>query len=138
MSLAGLVLRLSALAYGGIGVAFLAAPAEMAAAVDVSVGSASADNDVRAVYGGLDFGLAIFCLASASRPDWHRPALWVVTLTLGAMSLARVLSWMLAGFPDPIALALHAAETLGCGLAAFSLTRLPRPSAGMMSSTADS
>ena len=48
---ARLVLGLSALAFAGIGAAFLVVPEAMAARVGVSLAGAAAANDVRAVYG---------------------------------------------------------------------------------------
>jgi hypothetical protein len=124
MNLAAIVLRLSALAYGGIGAAFLVAPAFMASLVGVSLETVTADNDVRAVYGGLGGGLGLFFALGSARPDWHSPALSVLVLTAGAMAAARVLSWLVVGLPAPIGYLLHAAEILGLGAGALALRRL--------------
>jgi hypothetical protein len=128
MTLVQIVLLASAFAYGGIAVTFLADPATMAALVDVSLGGATADNDVRAVYGGTALGLTAFLLASVHRPDWHRPALWMVALTLGSMAAARFLSILLVGPPRPIGFLLHGAELLGFGFAIVALRSLRRKS----------
>ena len=56
----------------GVEWAFLASPASFAALVDISLMSTTADNDFRAVYGGVSLGLALFFLASLSRPAWFR------------------------------------------------------------------
>ena len=124
MSFARVVLLLSVPAYGVPGVAFLLAPEAMGAFVDVWLGSATADNDVRAVWGGLGTGLAAFLAGCVARPAWHRPALTMVAVTLGCMAGARFLSLALVGPPAPIGLALHAAELAGFVLAAVALRRL--------------
>jgi len=125
MMLARVVLLGAALAYGGLGLAFLFWPTPMAEHVELFLGSATADNDVRAVYGGLSLGLAVFLLLSLRRLEWFRPALWVVALTLAAMASARIVSLVVAGTPHPIAFALHSAEVVGFVLALLALRRLP-------------
>jgi hypothetical protein len=126
MGLARAVLVLSALAYGGVGVGFLVAPATLGSWLGVSLSGATADNDVRAVYGGLGVGIAAWCLASAARPSWIRPALSLVAVTLACMAAARVVSWLRVGFPEPIGFALHAAEGVGFLAALVALRRLER------------
>ncbi len=126
MQLTRWVLWASALAYGGVGLAFLVAPQTMGAAVDLSLESATADNDVRAVYGGTGVGLAVFLVAGAARPGWHRPALFVVIATLASMASARFLSWAIAGAPGPIGYVLHGAEITGLVLGIVALRRLGR------------
>ena len=121
--LARWVLAASVLAYGFIGVTFFVAPASMAALVDVSLGSATADNDVRAVYGGVALGMAIFVGAALRRREWVEPALWVVALTLSCMALARFVSWAVAGPPALLGYALHAAEFTGALAALIALRR---------------
>ncbi len=124
MTLARAVLGLSALAYGGVGLAFLIAPAAMGGLVGLSLRDATADNDVRAVYGGLGLGFALFCLLAAARDAWMRPALAATALTLGGMASARVVSWVAVGRPGPLAFLLHAAEVAGCAAAVAALSAL--------------
>lgn len=123
---ARLVLRLSALPCAGVGLAFLAAPAAMGSLVGLELTSVTADNDVRAVYGGVSSGLALFLWVSASRPDWLVPGLAAQLLTFGGLALARVLSWAVAGWPGPIAHLLHAGEIVGIAAAALALRGLGR------------
>jgi hypothetical protein len=99
----------------------------MARLVDVSLGSATADNDLRAVYGGVSLGLAAFFGAALRRPAWREPALWVVALTLSCMALARFVSWAVAGPPAPLGYALHAAEFVGSLAALIALRGHARP-----------
>ena len=126
MTFAQVVLGVSIFAYGIPGVTFLVAPETMGAFVDVGLGSATADNDVRAVWGGLGTGLAVFLAVSVGRPEWHRPALWMVACTLGWMATARFLSMALVGAPAPLGFALHAGELVGFGFALAALRGLGR------------
>lgn len=130
MLLARIVLLLAALTYAGFSSSFLAAPGTMAALVGVSLAGPTADNDIRAVYGGLGAGLALFLTLSAFRAEWHRPALWVVVMTLTGMALARCLSWAVVGMPDPIAFLLHASEVLGLILGLLTLRVIGRRAGG--------
>lgn len=129
MNLTRIVLLISAPIYAGIGVAFLIAPSTMASFVDVMLHSVTADNDIRAVYGGVNIGLGVFFAISATRPAWYQPALFVVILTLGGLAGARFLSWAVAGMPSAIGFALHASEVLGLMLSAIALRSLSKETA---------
>ena len=124
MSFARLVLRLSALPFAGIGLAFLIFPGEMAAQVDVSLGSATADHDVRAVYGGLQLGCAALLLLSAARPERVRFGLVAQLALYGGLAAARLLAWAWAGAPGLLGMALHAAEIAGLALGVLAWRRL--------------
>ena len=88
MTLARITLVLSGLAFALAGLAFLAAPAAMTGNVGVELTSVTADNDIRAVYGGLEIGLGIFFLVCLRRPEWFRPGVLAATLAL-ARALER-------------------------------------------------
>jgi len=126
MAFARFVLVLLAFVYGIVALAFLASPASFAALVDISLTSTTADNDFRAVYGGVSLGIALFFVASLSRADWFRPALTAGALIFLCMVGARVLSWALAGFPDSIAYGLQLVEAAGFILAVVALRGLPK------------
>ncbi|MBW2234825.1 MAG: DUF4345 domain-containing protein [Deltaproteobacteria bacterium] len=123
---ARLVLGLSALAFAGIGAAFLVAPEAMAARVGVSLAGATAANDVRAVYGGLQLGIAAFLFHSARRPETLRTGLAVQLFTFAGLAAARLVSLLLDGNPGALGLALHAAELLGFACGAVARARLLR------------
>jgi hypothetical protein len=126
MTFTRIVLLGSALVYGAIGVAFVVAPHALAPLVGIDLTSVTADNDFRAVYGGVPAGLAVFIAMGLRRPQWELPALWVVALTLGGLAATRVLSWGVAGWPEPIGLALHASEAFGLVLAIVAIRRSVR------------
>ena len=124
MKLRAVVLGLCALTFAGVGLAFLLAPTTMAAFVDLSLGSSTADNDLRAVYGGMNLGVGLFLVAATRRPAWQQPALVLVTITLGCMAGSRALSWLMVGWPSRLGFLLHAAEIVGCLAAALTLRYL--------------
>jgi hypothetical protein len=123
---ARLVLWLSALAFAGIGAAFLVAPEAMAGRVGVSLAGATAANDVRAVYGGLQLGVAAFLARCARRPDALETGLTVQLFTFGGLAAARFASLLLDGDPGALGLALHAAEIVGFACGAVARARLLR------------
>jgi len=125
MNFVQIALYFSALVYLCLGLPFLLAPAYMTSFVGVSLVSATADNDIRAVYGGMAIGLAVFVYWAAGRREFWVPALMMIALTLATMSLSRCVSWIVVGWPDPIGFWLQGAETLGSVVAAALLYWLP-------------
>lgn len=120
-------LYFSAFIYLGLGVPFLLAPSYMTSWVGISLDGPTADNDIRAVYGGLAVGLAFFVFWAASRPVYWAPALMMIAVSLAAMSLARCVSWVVVGWPDAIGFWLQGAETLGSIVAATLFFWLQSP-----------
>jgi hypothetical protein len=120
---ARLVLALSALAFGGIGVAFLAAPAAMGGIVGVEIRGALADGDVRAVYGGLPLGCAVFLARCALERRWLRAGLTAQLCLFAGLAGGRLVGLAIAGAPGPLGLGLLAAEgtAFGCGIWAWRL-----------------
>lgn len=121
MSFARAVLLLCALPFIAIGLAFLVQPALLGSFVDVDVVSALADNDVRAVYGGLQLACGVV-LALCSR--WDRllaPGLFCLLILYGGLAAGRSLSWLLAGSPGALGLVLHGGELIAIvsGIAAL-------------------
>jgi hypothetical protein len=121
---ARLVLWLSAVAFAAIGAAFLLAPEAMAARVGVSLAGATAANDVRAVYGGLQLGIAAFLAWCVRRPDALRAGLAAQLFTFGGLAAARFVSMLLDGQPGALGLALHAAEIAGFACGGIARARL--------------
>jgi len=124
LALARTVLVLTAAPFAAIGVAFLAAPQTMAAHVDVTLGSPTADHDVRAVYGGLQLGCAALLAWGALVPAHVRTALVAQLVLYAALAGGRILAWTLVGAPGSFGLVLHGGELLGLVVGAFALHRL--------------
>lgn len=82
----------------------------MAELVGVVVTTATADADVRAVYGGLQLGCAFLLAWAASRPRWILPGLVAQVALYGGLGLARFVTYALVGLPSALGLALHVGE----------------------------
>jgi hypothetical protein len=122
---ARMVLFVSALAFLGIGAPFLVAPVEMTGFVGVSLAGATADNDVRAVYGGLQIACGLILLVCASRAAWLRLGLMTQLVLFAGLAGGRFVSWTVAGMPGPVGLGLHAAELVALAFGLVALWRLP-------------
>ncbi len=122
---ARLLLRASALAFAGIGVAFLVAPSAMGRFVDVSLTGATADNDVRSVYGGLQIACGALLWSASRRDEWLRPGLLAQLILFSGLAGGRFVSWAVVGLPDTLGLALHGAEVLAIVAGLLCLQRLP-------------
>lgn len=120
------MLVLTAAPFAAIGLAFLLAPEAMAARVDVALGSATADHDVRAVYGGLQLGCAALLAWGALRVEHVRTALVAQLVLYGGLAGARFVGWIASGAPGRLGLLLHGGELLGLAAGAFALRRLGR------------
>jgi hypothetical protein len=125
MSWPRLVCLLSALPFAGVGMAFLVAPVQMGALVGLEVTSVTADNDLRGVYGGLSLGCAALLAWCAMRDDRTYVGVHAQVFTFAGLAGGRLVSLVVSGPPEPLGLALHAAELvgLGCGLSALSQVR---------------
>ncbi len=94
-----IVVGLAALLFGAAGAAFLLQPS-LLSSIGIELLSASAKNDVRALYGGAELGLAGFLAWCAAAPDRVRVGALAAALVLGGMTLARFLSLALDGEPS--------------------------------------
>ena len=120
-----LLLRACALAFAGIGGAFLVAPSAMGRFVDLSLIGATADNDIRAVYGGLQIALGGLLWAASCRDEWLRPGLYAQLILFSGLAAGRFVSWAVVGPPGTLGLALHAAEVLAIVAGLLCVRRLP-------------
>ena len=118
-------LRIAALAFAGIGAAFLTVPETMGQFVGLSLAGTSADNDVRAVYGGLQLACGALLVWASTQPRWLRAGLAAQLLLFSGLALGRFVSLGLVGPPESLGLALHAAELLGIALGGLCLRALP-------------
>jgi len=128
MKFARLVLVLSAVPFACIGAAFLLFPAEMSSLVGVSFSGATADADIRAVYGGLQLGCAVVLLLAAANPARHRFGLLIQMILYGGLAASRFVAYAIAGLPSPLGLSLHVAELLGFATGLLAWQRLARGS----------
>ncbi len=134
------VVALSGLAYVGVGGAFLLYPGFMAGFVDLSLPTATAKSDIRALFGGLEVGVGVALLIFASVPGWLGPGLVAQIASFAGLVTARLLSLSLDGVPGVIGLALLSAEVaaLFLGLTvAWQWAREPVPVAGQSAGDSD-
>lgn len=85
-----IVLVLAALGFLGFGAWLLVDPVGGLGRVGIGSLNPAGTIELRAFYGGLEVGLAIFLLACAFQPEWREPGLWLVLLVNLAIGLARV------------------------------------------------
>ena len=108
-----LVLVIIGLSFVGFGAAFIAYPGDMASIVSLVLINATARTDVRATYGGLEFGVGVFFLTCAMRRDFVRVGLFAAACVLVGMATARTVGLMLDGFWQPIEWLITVTEFAG-------------------------
>ena len=111
-----IVLGLSSLTFAGLGVSFLLDPVGMAAVVELEPTSALAVSDVRAVYGGLEIGLAWALGATLRSASTLRGGVILHNIVWGGLAGGRSLAFALGEGPDSFAWMLLGSEMVGLGL----------------------
>lgn len=106
------------------GVAFLLAPAKLAAYADISTTSRLGLIELRAFFGGIEIGLGVFLAVTAMRREWQIPGLLCALLSLLGVFGARIYAMTVEGWPGVTVLALLAIELAGIVLAGFGLMRI--------------
>ena len=101
------VLWFGALVFIAYGLACLWSPALPAGYAGLAMTNGDAHAEMRAMYGGLQFGFGVFCLIGALRADFLRPALASIVLLLGGLALARLYSTVTGA--DPVTGYTHGA-----------------------------
>jgi hypothetical protein len=117
------VLAASALPFGGIGAAFLGWPHEMARHLELEITGATGTTDLRAVYGGLQIGIAVLLLLGAARSALTRCALATAVAGFAGLAAARVAGLAVDGGEQALNHLLLAGELVGlaaCGTALWS------------------
>jgi hypothetical protein len=116
------ILWFSALVFISYGLACLYSPALPAGYAGLAMTNGDALAEIRAMYGGLQFGFGIFCLLGALRKDFFRPVLASVMLLLGGLALARLYST--ATGIDPVTSYTYGALVFECTTAALAALAL--------------
>lgn len=86
------VLWLSALVFAAFGVLFALDPAGWGAKVDLGVATPTARTEIRAMYGGLELGIAVFLGWCTLDPARVHPGLMAALCMFVGLALARGLS----------------------------------------------
>ena len=125
MRFARFALAASSLPFLAIGAAFLLAPNALAGRVGLALTGATADNDVRAVYGGLQLACGLLlALASHASNALVRAGLAAQLVLYAGLAGARVVSFAFAGAPGVLGFALHAGEIAALVFGAIAWRRL--------------
>lgn len=127
MTLWRVILALMGLGFAGFGFAFIFNPDEMAALARITITEPAARTDIRAMYGGLEFGVGIFLLLCAMKQAFVRVGLFAAACSLIAMATARTAGLLIDGFVI-LQFIIALAEWVGGGLATWgSLVAKPSP-----------
>ncbi|WP_068829123.1 DUF4345 domain-containing protein [Pseudomonas sp. BMS12] len=124
---ARIFLAVQALILAGFGLAYFVRPHELANLSGMLLMEPAAITDVRAYYGGLQLGLALWLLLGMLRSDLLRPALMLLVLLYSALFLARLGGfWLDGGAQQTFNLYAMLFEAVSAGLAFWLLRDLSR------------
>jgi hypothetical protein len=120
MSIGRIALCVSAAGWG-FGAAFLVWPVELVGLAGIELPSATARADVRAVYGGLQLGLAAFVAYCAARPERTVVGLVATTSCIVGLLTGRLVGALVDGECSRITLAYLSIEAVSAAVAAAAL-----------------
>jgi hypothetical protein len=120
MSIGRIVLWLSVVGWA-FGAAFLAWPVALVAPVGIELPSATARTDVRAVYGGLQLGLAAFLTYCAASPARTVVGLAATTACIAGLAAGRLFGLLVDGEWARITLVYLTIEATSAAVAAAAL-----------------
>lgn len=86
------VIVVAAVFFAGMGVYALAAPGRLVGPFDVTLGSATARSEVRAVYGGFGLAIAAVLVFALFEPALRAGIITTVAAALAGMALGRLVS----------------------------------------------
>jgi hypothetical protein len=121
-----IVLWVSAATFATFGMLFFVNPAGWAASVDVSATTSTARTEIRAMYGGLEIGIAALLVWCALDPRLVRIGLLAVTCMFGGLAAGRAASLLLETGARSIMYSLVAIEAVAAGLALIAFRQAGR------------
>jgi hypothetical protein len=101
------------------------APDFLEGVAGLAASTSTGTTEIRAMYGGLQAGIGLFCLAALFRADWVRPALLMLCFLTGGLAVTRGLGLMIDGSASGYTLSALAFETLNAAAAIWLLRTLP-------------
>lgn len=120
------LILIAALITAGFGVWLLINPMALAG-VGIPADSPIARVEIRAMYGGLELGIAAFLLWCAAVPAWRRVGLVAAALMVGGIALGRGLGILLEGGAEPLMWFFFAIEAVYTACAVACLKRPATP-----------
>lgn len=121
MSIGRIALILSIVGFAAFGVPALLWPAEVVSFVGIELPTPAARSDVRAVYGGMQLGLAAFLAYCAAKPERTALGLAATTTCIVGLATARGLGAIVDGEVAPITLVYLSVEAGSAAIAAAAL-----------------
>lgn len=116
--------RLAAAWSGGLlvlfGLLYVVASERMLALAELENLHPTSLTDLRVMYGALEIGPGLFCLAALWRKSWLEPALALAALTFGCIAAIRLLGISLEGTANQYHLTAIAIEIATCAFAAVA------------------
>ena len=112
-----LVLAAAALLFAAFGIAFVVAPHQLAALVDIPLTTSTATIDFMATYDGFEIGFAIFLVLCLRRPERVRLGLLASGCAVAGFAVTRAAALLALGGARPVMYGALAFETLCAGLA---------------------
>ncbi|MDO8909351.1 MAG: DUF4345 family protein [Pseudohongiella sp.] len=95
-----IILWVSALVFIAYGLVSLIAPAVPAGFAGLIISNGNAYAEISSMYGGLQTGIGLFCLLAAIRPEYYRGGLALLTIGIGALTIARFIGFVVT--PDSV------------------------------------
>lgn len=89
------ILGVSCLVFIAYGLVSLISPAVPAGFAGLVMSNGDAFAEIRAMYGGLQTGVGLFCLLALIRAEYFRAGLILLVIVIGALAIARLLSALL-------------------------------------------
>lgn len=124
MPYARIFLVVQLLVLAGFGVAYFLWSQEMGAISGMLLMESSAVTDVRAQYGALPVGLAVFLALAVWRQELTRPALILLLVLYASLALGRIAGlWLDGGAQQTFNLWALLFEAVSAGLAGWALQR---------------
>lgn len=114
------LLRLGAIAFDLFGLAYFFMPQQMSGLLGIQLTQPSAFGDVRATYGGLAFGIAIFLWLCANPAQARLGVRLLLLMGIGLMT-GRIVGILFDGAPNAAALALLSLEVVTTVACLFAL-----------------
>ena len=93
------ILGVSALVFIAYGLVSLVSPAIPSGFAGLNMSNGDAFAEIGAMYGGLQTGIGMFCLLALLKSDFYRAGLVLLILGIGALAMARLISFLLATNP---------------------------------------
>ncbi|YCH22335.1 DUF4345 domain-containing protein [Pseudomonas sp. D1-3] len=124
MLYARIFLVVQVLLLAGFGIAYFLRPQEMGAVSGMLLMESAAVTDVRAYYGALQIGLAVFLSLALARHELTRPALTLLLVLYSSLALGRIAGlWLDGGAQQTFNLWAMLFEVVSALLAGWALRR---------------